>query len=205
MSKVQAFRATWSSLEPRGQITLVVSGLLVLVTAFALYHFSSQPSYTTLQTGLNPAQTGKVTAALDSAGVTYRIANGGTSVDVLAGQESNARIALAKSGVTPGTHEGWSILDKEGLGTTSTKQQVDIQRALEGEIANTIGGIDGVTGAEVHLVLPQDQLFEDTSSQATAAVMVSGGSSLDPAAIKGIANLVASSVQGLKSDSVTIT
>jgi flagellar M-ring protein FliF len=205
MSKLQSLKTIWRNLEPRGQLTLVVSALLVVVVGFALFHFSSRPTYASLQSGLNPAQTGKVTAALDGAGISYRITNGGTAVEVLQSQQSDARIALASSGVVPGTHEGWAMMDKLGLGTTDRQQTVAFQRALEGEIANTISGIDGVNGAEVHLVLPEDQLFDDEASQATAAVTVNGGSMLDPAAVKGIAHLVKSSVQGLQVDNVTIT
>ena len=205
MNAVARFKETWNALETRGQVTLVGAGLAVLVTMFLLYNFASRPSYTTLATGLDPARTGQAQKALDSAGVSYTIANGGTEIDVLAGQESRARVALATKGVLSGGRVDFSIFDKQSLGATDFQQQVNYQRALEGEIATTIEGIEGVTSAQVQLVLPQDSLFASAQQNATAAVLLSGGSNLDSTTVRGIAHLVASSVKGLDTQDVTIT
>jgi len=86
------------------------------------------------------------------------------------------------------------------------QQKVTYQRALEGEIANTVSGVAGVSGAQVQLVLPEDELFADTETPATAAVMLSNtAETLESGAVPGIAQLVASSVKGLKTENVTIT
>jgi flagellar M-ring protein FliF len=204
MPNISALRETWRSLEPRGQLTLVVSALLVLVTMFLLYNYASKPSYTVLETGLDPAATAEVSAALDGAGVGYRIANGGTQVEVREGQESQARVALAETGVSSGSHDGYDLFDKQSLGATEFQQNVNYQRALEGEIATTIEEIDAVQSAQVRLVLPKETLFDDRSSQASAAVLLDGGM-LDGGTVRGIAHLVSSSVQGLDAQRVTIT
>src|SRR5918912_1287522 len=92
------------------------------------------------------------------------------------------------------------------LGASDFQQQVTYQRALEGQLAQTIGQIDGVGGATVQLVLPQDQLFQDQQSRAKASVLLSGSSSqLLPGAVHGIAQLVAGSVKGLSPNNVSIT
>ena len=91
------------------------------------------------------------------------------------------------------------------LSSTDFQQQVNYQIGLEGQIANTIESIEGVDSAEVQLVLPKDQLFQDQASQATAAVMVSAPMGLDASTVRGIAHQVASSVQGLDPEDVTIT
>jgi flagellar M-ring protein FliF len=120
-----------------------------------------------------------------------------------------ARIALAAGGVdisSSGAQPGYELLDKTKLGTSQFQQQVTYQRALEGEIARTINGVEGVNGASVQLVLPQDTLFADSESPATAAVMLSNqADALQPGAVQGIAQLTASSVKGLKTGNVTIT
>jgi flagellar M-ring protein FliF len=114
-------------------------------------------------------------------------------------------VALAEKGVLNGGHVGFEIFDQSKLGATDFQQKVDYQRALEGEIARTIEQIQGVQSAQVQLVLPDDTLFADEQSKASAAVLVAGGSTLDSSTVRGIASLVASSVKGLASDKVTIT
>ena len=159
-------------------------------------------------TGLDPAQTGKVTAALDTKGIGYELQNNGTALAVEKGKTAEARIALAGAGLSGSTAQpGYELLDRQKLGTSNFQQQVNYQRALEGEIAKTIEQVDGVGGAQVQLVLPdrEAQLFSDEASPATAAVLLSGATALDPGSVRGIAQLVANSVPGLQTDKVTIT
>ena len=107
---------------------------------------------------LDPAETGKVTAALDEQGIAYELRANGTSVAVEKAQVSQARIALAGAGVAAsgGSQEGFELFDKQKLGASDFQQKVTYQRALEGEIASTVEQVDGVTGAQVQLVLPED-------------------------------------------------
>ena len=205
MPNLTNLRDFWRSLEPRAQMTLVGSMLAVTVVMYGIYHFASQPSYSTIQTGLTPATTGRITQALSSAGVSFKIQNGGTAIAVKSGQESKAQVALGSSGLANGGHVDFSIFDHSSLSSTDFQQQVNYQRALEGQIALTIEGISGVDTAQVQLVLPKDQLFQDQSSQATASVMVTTPLGLDPSSVRGIAHMVASSVQGLDPANVTIT
>src|SRR5947209_17758483 len=167
---------------------------------------ASQPNYTTMLTGLDPAQTGKITSALDTKGIRYEIQNNGTAIAVDKSQVAQARIALASKGLPENAQPGMALMDKTPLGASDFQQQVTYQRALEGQLAQTISQVDGVGGASVQLVLPQDQLFADQQSTAKAAVLLSSNSgNLQPGAVRGIAGLVASSVKGLSPQSVTIT
>jgi flagellar M-ring protein FliF len=105
-----------------------------------------------------------------------------------------------------GSGEGFELFDKQKLGASDFQQQVTYQRALEGEIARTISGVQGVSSPQVQLVMPEDDLFADDASPATAAVMLGNSAdTLEPGAVRGIAQLVASSVKGLKTENVTIT
>src|SRR5919198_591285 len=195
------------AMSTRGKIVLAASGLAILFVAFLLFRVASSPSYTTLQAGVDPAKTGKITAALDQAGVSYKLQSNGTAIAVESGQESKARVALAGQGLAAGgSQPGFELLDKQKLGASTFQQQIAYQRALEGQIAQTIGQIDGISGAQVQLTLPKDDIFADEKQPATAAVLLNADSStIDPAAVKGIASLVSSSVQDLKPDNVTIT
>ena len=198
-------RDFWRSLETRGQITIVISGLLVAITFFFLYQMASAPSYSTISSGLDPADAGRAANALAGAGIPYKLADGGTTLEVAKGQESQARVTLAEKGVLDSGHVNFSIFDKSNLAVTDFQQKVNYQRALEGQIATVIEEMDGVNRAEVQLVIPDDNLFQDQTSKASAAVLLSGPVSSDAASVSGIAHLVAASVKGLDASDVTIT
>jgi flagellar M-ring protein FliF len=198
-------RETWNGIETRSQLTLVASLLGVVAMAVVLYMFASRPSYSTLASNLDPAETAKAENALGAAGIAYRTESGGTQISVVAGKEAAARVALAEKGVLNGSHVGFELFDKTSLGATDFQQTVNYQRALEGEIASTIEQIQGVSSATVQLVLPDATLFADEQSKATAGVLVDGGSSLDEATVRGIAHLTAASVKNLDAQHVTIT
>jgi flagellar M-ring protein FliF len=198
--------STLTAMSTKGKITLGASVLGVLVVMFLLFQMASQPSYTTLMSGVDPAQTSKMTAALDAAGVGWQLQNNGTAVAVQKSQMAQAQVALASKGLNNGGQQpGFELLDKQKLGTSDFQQKITYQRALEGQIAQTVNQVQGVSGAQVRLTMPQDQLFSDQQQQPTAAVLLGGANALDPGAVRGIANLVASSVQGLKTSNVTIT
>lgn len=199
--------ALLNSMSTRGKITLAACALAFLAAAMMIVKMAGAPSYTTVMTGVDPAKTSQISAALTAAGVSYELQNGGTAVAVQKGEETQANVALASKGLNSGaTQPGFEILDQQKLGASSQQQQIAYQRGLEGAIANTISDIQGAEGAQVHLTLPQDNLFADASRGATAAVLIpSDASMMDPGAVRGIANLVASSVPGLKPSAVTIT
>jgi flagellar M-ring protein FliF len=202
------FAQTLMKLPTRSKIVLGVGALAVVFVLFMMLRLASAPSYTMLSSGLDPADTGKVTAALDEKGIGYELRANGTSVAVEKAKVADARIALASAGVSAssGSHAGYELFDEQKLGASEKQTEVTYQRALEGEIARTVEQVDGVSGAQVRLVLPEETLFAEEESPATAAVMLTGASdALEPGAVRGIAQLVASSVKGLKTDAVTIT
>jgi flagellar M-ring protein FliF len=207
---VPTFVQSLLRLPTRSKAIVAVSAVAILAIAFLMLQIASSPSYATLAAGLAPADTGKYTAALDEAGITYELQSNGTALAVEKAQVSKARIALAGQGLAAsggsGSQEGFELFDKQKLGASDFQNKVTYQRALEGEIARTINGVQGVSGASVQLVLPEDELFADSSTPATAAVMLSNpADAMEPGAVRGIAQLVASSVKGLKTENVTIT
>ncbi|HET6868986.1 MAG TPA: flagellar basal-body MS-ring/collar protein FliF [Solirubrobacteraceae bacterium] len=198
-----------TKLTPKGWAMVGGSAAAAIVFLVLVMHFASTKSYTTLETSLDPAQTGKITSALDAKGIGYEIQNGGTALAVDSGQVSQARIALATAGLlgVGSQQPGFTLLDKSSLGASNFQQQITYQRALEGQLDQTIEQIQGVDSATVNLVLPsqQDQLFGENGPSSSASVLLSDSGNLDPSAVKGIASLVASSVQGLSDQKVTIT
>src|SRR5918999_97298 len=201
------FVETFRALPARSKAIIAVSAVAILAIAFLMLRVAGAPSYAMLASGLDPAKTGEITAALDEQGIAYELRNNGTGLAVDKSQAAQARVALAGAGVNAGsTGEGFELFDEQKLGASEMQQQVTYQRALEGEVARTIGAVDGVTSPQVQLVLPEDDLFADEATPATAAVMLGNSAdTMDPGAVRGIAQLVSSSVKGLKTDNVTIT
>ncbi len=196
-------------LTPKGWAMVGGSIAAAIVFLVVIMQFASAPSYSTLLTGLDPAQTGKIESTLSSKGIGYQIQNGGTALAVDSSQTGQARIALASAGLlgVGSTQPGFELLNSSQLGASNFQQQVTYQRALEGQLDQTIEQIQGIDSATVNLVLPnqQDQLFGDNSQSSSASVLLSDSGSLDQSSVRGIAELVASSVQGLSDQKVTIT
>jgi flagellar M-ring protein FliF len=155
----------------KSRIAMAGSILGVLLVAVMLFKLATKPSYETVMSGVQPAETAKITTALDSAGIAYELQNNGTAVAVQSGQAAQARVALASQGLdaaSSSSQPGFdALMSKQKLGTSSFQQQVTYQRALEGEIATTINGVAGTGGARVQLTLPQDTLFADDAARAT--------------------------------------
>src|SRR3954468_494234 len=197
------------ALPAKTKAVLGVSAVAIVAIAFVMLKIATAPSYSLIASGLDPAQTGKITAALDSQGIAYELRNNGTGLAVQKSQTAQANIALAAQGVQgtgSGSQPGYELLDQSKLGASQFQQQVTYQRALEGEIAKSLRGVQGVNNPTVQLVLPQDDLFQDQATPATAAVILGNSAdTLQPGAVQGMASLVAGSVKGLKSDNVTIT
>lgn len=193
-------------MSPKGWAMIgaaLAAGVVFLVVVMKL---AGAPSYSTLMAGIDPTQTGKITSTLSAQGIAYELQSNGTAIAVESGQTSQARVALATAGLLTTQQPGFTLMDSQQLGQSTFQQQITYERALEGQLASTIETINGVSSAEVNLVLPnsQDQLFSNNSQPATASVLL-GGSSLDSGSVRGIAQLVASSVPGLSLNKVAIT
>ena len=195
-------------LSTRGWIVAGGVTVVTIVLLYTLLHMVSQPSYSTLLTGIEPAQTGKMTSTLSSKGISYKLQNNGTAIAVQSNETAQARIALAGAGLLENAQQpGFSLFEHTNLGESSFQQEVTYQRALQGQLAQTIDQIQGVSGAQVELVLPnaQSQLFAESQTPPSASVLLSGSSTPEASTVRGIAHLVASSVPGLKTNNVTIT
>ena len=199
-------RTVLARLSPRGRIALAGAGVAILVLLFVMFQMATKQSYSTLASGIDPAETGEITGALEGKGIAYEVRNDGTAVAVAESDVSKARIALAESDVVGGTKPGFELFDKQQFGASDFQQKVTYQRALEGELERTISQVEGVSDVTVQLTLPEDQLFAAESVQPTAAVLIGTSSGrLGAGPVRGVANLVASSVEGLDAKDVTIT
>jgi flagellar M-ring protein FliF len=192
----------------RGQKTvLVVAVVAALVGGYMMMKWANTPSYAPLYTGLTADDAAAVTQELDAQGVPYELADGGSTVKVPKDQVYQVRIDLSAQGLPAVGNPGYELLDEQGITTSEFNQRVDYQRALEGELSNTINVIDGVQDATVHLVIPAEDLFTEDDTHPSASVMltVEPGQGISGGQVQAIVHLVASSVEGLTSDQVTVT
>jgi flagellar M-ring protein FliF len=187
---------------------LVLAGLLIVLTlvgGMMFYRWVSTPTYAVLYSGLDAKDAADVTTKLSTDGVSYKLTGNGSTIQVPVGSLDKERVALGASGLPKGGTGGWESLDKEGLTTSSFRQQVDYQRALEGEIAKTLGSIDGVDGAQVHLVLPEERLFTDQQRNARASVVLTTRRTLMNDQVQAIISTVSSAVPDLDPAAVSVT
>src|SRR3954452_2129371 len=128
------FAKTLSAMPMRSRLGLAGGALGVVIALFLLLRMAGAPSYTPLATGLKPADTGKITTALDAQGIAYELQANGTTVAVDKSAVATARVALATAGVSTasGDNPGFALFDQQKLGASDFQQQVTYQRALEG-------------------------------------------------------------------------
>lgn len=188
----------------------VVTSLAVIGVIIGGYIFTgwaASPAYSPLYTDLDTADAAAVTEELDSAGVSYKLADGGRTVMVPKDTLYDQRIALSAKGLPSSGNSGFALLDKQGITASEFRQRVDFQRALSGELASTIESIDAVQNATVNLVIPEEDLFAGDDQKASASVLVQtrANATLVPGTVQSILHLVASSVEGLTPQNVTIS
>jgi flagellar M-ring protein FliF len=200
-------RRTLSSIPRDKQVSIAILALMMLAGFGGLIYWANQPDYAVLYSNLDNATAGAVVDQLEQRGVSYKLAGGGTMVQVPAGEVGRMRLALAKEGVPDGGRKGYSLFDqRDVVGMSSFAQRLNYQRALEGELERTINGLEQVEDSRVHLVMPEKALFEEEQQPPTASVALrlAGSGGLDQASVEGVANLVGSAVEGLNTDQVTV-
>jgi flagellar M-ring protein FliF len=159
-----------------------------------------------LYSNLDLKEAGTITQSLDQAGVKYEVKGDGSTIMVPRDQVASTRLMLSSKGLPTAGSVGYEIFDTSNtLGQTDFVQQLNRQRALEGELGRTILSLDGITSARVHLVLPKRQLFDEEAEQPSAAISIGvGGREPTADQVRAMQNLVAGAVPGLKADRVTV-
>ena len=179
--------------------------ITVLLLVFVLFIFN-EPNYTVLYSKLSQEDAGKVVEYLNAQKIVYKVDDNDQTIKVPKDKVYEARLALAGKGVPSTGIIGYEIFDKNTMGMSDFLQKLNFKRALEGEISRTIIQQAGIEGARVHIVLPARSVFKDEQKDPTASVVLklSGNADLSKGSISAISHLVASSVEGLKPDKVTI-
>ncbi len=190
------------------QQKMVIGGavsLTVLLLGILIF-FLNQPNYSPLFSNLSQEDASKVVSELNSEKIPYQFTNNGNTIEIPKTKVYEERLTLAGKGIPSSGVVGYEIFDKNTMGMSEFMQKLDYQRALEGELAKSIMSINGVDGARVHIVIPQQSVFKDEQKLPTAAVVLKLRGNFYPTRnnISAIVNLVSSSVESLRPDKVTV-
>lgn len=182
-------------------------GLLALIIAVVvgLWLWSRQPDYTVLFSNIDQKDSSAITQALTQMNVGYQFSEGGGAILVPSNVVHDVRLKLASQGLPKGGFVGFELMENQKLGISQFAEQVNYQRALEGELSRTITSLSAVSSARVHLAIPRQSGFlRDDNKPSASVVLALGGRMLDPAQIAGVVHLVSSSVPQLSPDDVSV-
>lgn len=192
---------------PAGLRTALIAGVgLAVVVALGVAGLNRGSEYQYAFTNLTQEDSTEATGILKNAGIPFRSEANGTALAVPADKVYDSRILLATAGLPRGGGVGFELFDRGDLGVSEFTQRVNLRRAIEGELARTIGNFSGVRSARVTVSLGEHGLYRDEDKKPSASVVVvlQPGRTLAERELAGIRHLVSSSTPGLPSDAVTV-
>ncbi len=175
-------------LRANPKIPLIVAGSAAVAVMVALILWAKAPDYRTLFSNLSDQDGGAIVSQLTQMNIPYRVSEASGAIEVPADKVHELRLRLAQQGLPKGGAVGFELLDQEKFGISQFSEQVNYQRALEGELSRTIETIGPVKGARVHLAMPKPSLFvrEQKSPSASVTVNLLPGRALDEGQISAI-------------------
>jgi flagellar M-ring protein FliF len=198
-------RVRWAEMAPGQRGWAMTAAVLLVALLGGLAWYGLRPDWRTLYAGLDPDDARQIEQVLAQAQIPFEPSNDGAGILVPAAQLDKARLAAAAKGGVKSGRLGFEIFDKPNWVGSEFDEQVNYQRALEGELEHTIGTLSDVASARVHLVMPHDSLFRDQERPAKAAVVLKlRHRTLADGEPEAIRNLVASAVDGLLPDRVVL-
>ncbi|MFC1677647.1 flagellar basal-body MS-ring/collar protein FliF [Planctomycetota bacterium] len=207
MNFFQKLQVIWQNVSFIQRFVLVSIFATVIIVGFLLVQWAGRPDFSVLYSELDPGEASKITEKISDKGIAYKLTAGGTTVWAPKEHISQLHIDLAKEGLPEGGQKGFKLFDDQSIGISPFVQNVNFKRALQDELAKSIQMIDGVRHARILIVSPEQTLFRSQNSKTSASVMLrlNPGYRLSSLNIAAITHLVASSVEGLKSENVTVT
>jgi len=203
--KEQSLRL-WHNLGKKEKYMILGSAILIVTVVLAWsFWWGGRPDLVPLFTDLEAKDAGEIVGKLKEMKVTHEIGANGTAIMVQSKDVYRVRLDLASQGLPRG-NKGFEIFEQSKFGATEFQNKVNLVQALQGELARTIEQMTEVEKARVHIVLSEDSLYKKNEKLATASIMLKlrPSAQLSREQIKGVVNLVAHSIQGLKPENVTV-
>lgn len=202
MDRFEAFKNS----DPNQKIIVMTVFALIISTLVVLTFWMNKVNYRVLYSDLSLEDAHKIVKVLQEKKVSYKLQDNGTTILVPAESVYQVRLDLAGEGLPKNGVMGFELFDKSDFQSSDFSENIKYIRALQGELAQTIGHLDAVEEARVNLSIPRDKIYLDEDAEPSASVVLKlrNGQSLTDDEIRGIGRLVASSVSGMKFDKVTI-
>ncbi len=196
----------WQRLTLAQRATIGVAAVATLGLLGALIYFGSQSEYGVLFSELKTGDAQAIIDKLKTANVPYKLSNGGTAISVPQERVAELRVQMAAEGALSGGHVGFDIFDKNSFGATDFAQRVNYQRALEGELARTLEGMDELEAARVHITPARESIFTEKAEKAKASVVlrVRRNREISRERAMAVTHLVASAIEGLEPADVSV-
>ncbi len=201
---LQRLREYFGGLTVPQRISYFGGAAIFIGALVFLVYVANRTDYTVLYSGLSQSDMGEISQALKAKKVPYKVNDG--NIEVAREQVYETRLNLAAEGIPKGAGSGFEIFDQQKLGSTEFVQKINYQRALQGELARTINGMNEVLESRVHLVMPEESLFKDDQKPPSAAVVLKlrQGTRIEQKQLQGIVHLVAATVRGLEESHITV-
>ncbi|MGP8245212.1 MAG: flagellar basal-body MS-ring/collar protein FliF, partial [Bryobacteraceae bacterium] len=195
-----------ANLSLRQRLTIAMVAMLAATGLWALVHWQHESDFKPLYTSLPPEDAAAIVQKLRESGVEYRLPESGGSVLAPSAKLAELRLAMAAAGLPKTGRIGFEIFDKTNLGTTEFAEHVNYGRALEGELERSVMSLAEVEQARVHITFPKDSVFTEEQQPAKASVLVKlrPGMYLNPRNVEAIDHLIASAVEGLTPEQVSV-
>ena len=192
---------------PGGRKVLLMLGAAAIVAVMsAVWMWGQQAEFRVLFSNLPDRDGGAIVVALQQMNIPYKFADGGGAILVPSDRVHDARLKLASQGLPKGGNVGFELMENQKFGVSQFLEQVNFQRALEGDLARSIQSVAAVEAARVHLALPKASVFVRDQQKPTASVLLNlhPGRTLDQQQVRAIVHLVASGVPDLPAQNVTV-
>ena len=206
MGLLQKINAIWEKIGVVQRAMLIAIVLACVITGGLLTKWATKADMALLYGNLDPESAANIADKISEKGIEYELTGGGTSIRVPQKHVYQLRLDMAKEGLLTGGNEGYQIFDNQKIGVPPLVQQLNLNRAMQDELAKTIQMIDGVQIARVHIVRPEDTLFSAGERKSTASISLrlKPGWTLSQTSVVAITNIVANAIDGLKTEDVTV-
>lgn len=198
--------AAFNRLGPTQKLGAMLAIALAIALLVGGWLWAKEPPFGVVFANLEERDGGQIVAALEQQNVPYRVSEGGSAILVPSTMVHEVRLRLASQGLPKGGLVGFEVMETQKLGISQFAEQINYQRAMEGELARSIQSLAAVRGARVHLAIPKQTAFLRDEQKPTASVLVAlhAGRHLEPAQVAGIVHLVSSSVPQLSPNQVSV-
>jgi flagellar M-ring protein FliF len=199
-------RDVWVKMSPNQRFASIGVTFLTIVGMIALLIWVQQPKYDVLYSRLNEEDANNIITELQTNKIPYKTEQNGSVILIPTNKVAETRLSLAGKGLPRTAGVGYEIFDKVNIGVTDFVQKINYRRALEGELTRSIETISSIDKARVHIVIPEERLFTEEQKNPSASVMlkIKPATKLEDKQILGITHLIASSIEGLEPENITI-